>query len=65
MRCFLIGAAGAGESVRPRRLCRPLWESPDALCSTCVRPGTSAGPSTSPLDDRLRAVPSVVRFCIH
>jgi len=50
VRCFLIGAAGAGESVRPRRLCRPLWESPDALCSTCVRPGTSAGPSTSPLD---------------
>jgi len=50
VRCFLIGAAGAGESVRPRRLCRPLWESPDELRSTCVRPGASSGPSTSPLE---------------
>ena len=41
-------------TVCARVACRPLGGAPDELRSTSVRPDASCGPSTSPLDARMR-----------
>ena len=49
MRRGLFGAAGALRTVCARVALPAAQETPGELRSTEVRPGASAGPSTSPL----------------